>query len=341
MAKNITMKDIAIKLGVSTVTVSKALSGKEGVSNEVRELIKHTAEEMGYRYNALGKSMREGRNYNIGILIAEQFMHESAFYSKMYQALIKEMMKFDYFGILEIISGHDERKLVMPHILKKNKVDGIILLGQMHRDYIRMIDNTNIPYIFLDFVDDTFNVDTIISDNVYGAYEITKYLISHGHSKIGFVGNQLATTSITDRYIGFYKALLENKLEIKEEWIINDRDEYGNFIDLRLPKELPTAFVCNCDKIAYELILLLKKKGIRVPNDVSVVGYDNYIYATLSDPQITTVEVNVEAMSEMAVASIIRRCINPAIESSRKIISGKIIVRNSVSNLIDKRQNAN
>lgn len=78
MAKNITMKDIAIKLGVSTVTVSKALSGKEGVSNEVRELIKHTAEEMGYRYNALGKSMREGRNYNIGILIAEQFMHESA-----------------------------------------------------------------------------------------------------------------------------------------------------------------------------------------------------------------------------------------------------------------------
>jgi LacI family transcriptional regulator len=204
-----------------------------------------------------------------------------------------------------------------------------------------MIDNTNIPYIFLDFVDDTFNVDTIISDNVYGAYEITKYLISHGHSKIGFVGNQLATTSITDRYIGFYKALLENKLEIKEEWIINDRDEYGNFIDLRLPKELPTAFVCNCDKIAYELILLLKKKGIRVPNDVSVVGYDNYIYATLSDPQITTVEVNVEAMSEMAVASIIRRCINPAIESSRKIISGKIIVRNSVSNLIDKRQNAN
>ena len=336
MGRNVTMKDIASELGVSTVTVSKALSGKEGVSEEVRELIKHTAEEKGYRYNTLGKSMREGKNYNIGILIAEQFMHESAFYSKMYQALIKEMMRFDYFGILEIVSGHDERRCAMPNLLKHNKVDGLILLGQMHRDYIKMIDNTNIPYIFLDFVDDTFNVDTIISDNVYGAYEITKYLISQGHKKIGFIGNRLATTSITDRYIGFYKAIIEHKLDTNEEWIIDDRDEYGNFIDLRLPRELPTAFVCNCDKIAYELILSLKKKNIRVPDDISVVGYDNYIFATLSDPQITTVEVNVAAMSDMAVASIIRRCTSPTAESSRKIISGRIVIRDSVANPVDK-----
>ncbi|NLY48422.1 MAG: LacI family transcriptional regulator [Clostridiales bacterium] len=337
MGKNITMKDIAKQLGVSTVTVSKALSGKEGVSRDVRELIKKTADEMGYRYNTLGKSMREGKSYNIGILTAEHFMHESAFYSKIYQALIKEMMRFDYFAILEIISGHDERSLVMPHILRKNEVDGIIFLGQMQSNYIKMIDSTGIPYIFLDFVDDAFNVDTIISDNVYGSYEITKYLISNGHKKIGFIGNQFATTSITDRYIGFYKAMLENKLEINEEWIISDRDEYGNFIDLKLPKNLPTAFVCNCDKIAYELILLLKKSGVSVPDDVSVVGYDNYVYSVLSDPQITTVEVNVDAMSEMAVASIIRNCTNPATKSSRKIISGKIIIRNSVSNLIDKK----
>ncbi|NLO08413.1 MAG: LacI family transcriptional regulator [Clostridiales bacterium] len=337
MRKNITMKDIATELGVSTVTVSKALSGKEGVSDELRTLIKHKAEEMGYRYNALGKSMREGKNYNIGILIAEQFMHEIAFYSKIYQALIKEMMRFDYFGILEIISGHEEKKCLLPNILKNNKVDGIILLGQLHRDYIIKIDNTGIPYIFLDFVDDAFNVDTIISDNVYGSYEITKYLISKGHSEIGFIGNQLATTSITDRYLGFYKAMLEHKLSIRQEWIINDRDEEGNFIDLKLPEDLPTAFVCNCDKIAYELILLLKRMNIRVPEDVSVVGYDNYIFATLSDPQITTVEVNVEAMSEMAVDSIIRRFTNSSIESSRKIISGRIIIRDSVYNLIDNR----
>lgn len=337
MTKNVTMKDIAKELGVSTVTISKALSGKEGVSDELRKLIKCKADEMGYRYNALGKSMRDGKNYNIGILIPEQFMHESAFYSKMYQSLIKEMMPYNYFGILEIVSCQEEKESIMPRILKNNKVDGIILLGQMQKDYIWMIDKTKVPYIFLDFVDDTFDVDTIISDNVYGSYEITNYLISEGHGEIGFIGNQFATTSITDRYLGYYKALLEHRLRIHEEWIIKDRNEQGEFIELLLPKELPTAFVCNCDKIAYELIKLLKKKGIRVPEDVSVVGYDNYIYATLSDPQITTVEVNVDAMSETAILSIIRRIQNPNLESSRKIISGRIIIRDSVTNLIDKK----
>lgn len=337
MTKNVTMKDIAKELDVSTVTISKALSGKEGVSDELRKLIKCKADEMGYRYNALGKSMRDGKNYNIGILIPEQFMHESAFYSKMYQSLIKEMMPYNYFGILEIVSCQEEKESIMPRILKNNKVDGIILLGQMQKDYIWMIDKTKVPYIFLDFVDDTFDVDTIISDNVYGSYEITNYLISEGHGEIGFIGNQFATTSITDRYLGYYKALLEHRLRIHEEWIIKDRNEQGEFIELLLPKELPTAFVCNCDKIAYELIKLLKKKGIRVPEDVSVVGYDNYIYATLSDPQITTVEVNVDAMSETAILSIIRRIQNPNLESSRKIISGRIIIRDSVTNLIDKK----
>lgn len=337
MTKNVTMKNIAKELDVSTVTISKALSGKEGVSDELRKLIKCKADEMGYRYNALGKSMRDGKNYNIGILIPEQFMHESAFYSKMYQSLIKEMMPYNYFGILEIVSCQEEKESIMPRILKNNKVDGIILLGQMQKDYIWMIDKTKVPYIFLDFVDDTFDVDTIISDNVYGSYEITNYLISEGHGEIGFIGNQFATTSITDRYLGYYKALLEHRLRIHEEWIIKDRNEQGEFIELLLPKELPTAFVCNCDKIAYELIKLLKKKGIRVPEDVSVVGYDNYIYATLSDPQITTVEVNVDAMSETAILSIIRRIQNPNLESSRKIISGRIIIRDSVTNLIDKK----
>ncbi|NLP34802.1 MAG: LacI family transcriptional regulator [Clostridiales bacterium] len=341
MGKKVTMKDIAKELGVSAVTVSKALSGKEGVSESVRETIKSKADEMGYRYNALGKSMREGKNYNVGILIAEQFMHDSAFYSKMYQSLIKDLLQFDYFGILEIIPGQEEKECTMPRILQNNKVDGIILLGQMKREYIRMIHKTNIPYIFLDFTDDSFNADTIISDNVHGSYEITKYLISQGHKKIGFVGNRLATTSIMDRYIGCYKALLENKLGIQEDWIIADRDDQGTFIDLILPKDMPTAFVCNCDKIAYELVLLLKKKGYRVPEDVSVVGYDNYIFATLSDPQLTTVEVNVNAMSEMAVMSILRRIQNPTTESGRKVISGSIIIRDSVANRIDKCNDIN
>lgn len=329
MGKNVTMKDVAIQLGVSTVTVSKALSDREGVSGSVREIIKQKADEMGYRYNVMAKSMKDGMNYNIGILVAEQFMHESAFYSKMYQRLMKDLMTQKYFGILEIISAEAEKDCIMPHVLQNNKVDGIIILGQMGRNYLEKIQSAGIPFIFLDFSDDHFPVDTIVSDSFYGSYELTNKLIFMGHSKIGYVGNRNATTSIMDRYIGYFKSMLQNNLSVNEDWVINDRDERGNFCPLILPKEMPTAFVCNCDEIAYYFILELKKAGYRVPEDISVAGFDNYIYATLSSPQITTVEVNVDAMSETAVGSIIRRIKNPHQEYGRNVISGRIIMRES------------
>ena len=330
MGKNITMKDVAEQLGVSTVTVSKALSDREGVSDAVRETIKQKAEEMGYRYNFLGKSMKEGMNYNIGILIAEQFMHESAFYAKMYQTIVKDLLVFDFFGILEVVSEEEEKSGGLPHILQNSKVDGIIILGQMRRCYLEKIAASDIPYIFLDFADDYFKVDTIISDSFNGAYEITNHLIHLGHKDIGFVGNINATSSIMDRYIGYYKSLLQNKLKIREEWILSDRDDHGKFMKIKLPEIMPTAFVCNCDEVAYSFILQLKKVGYRIPEDISVVGYDNYLYATLSDPQITTVEVNVEAMSEAAVNSIMKRIKHPTKDYGRKVISGRIVYRDSV-----------
>lgn len=329
MGKSITMKDVALQLGVSTVTVSKALSDKEGVSDGVRDIIKQKADEMGYRYNFMGKSMKEGRNYNIGVVIADQFMHDSAFYSKMYQTIVKDLLKNDLFAILEVITEEVEKDCTLPLILQNNKVDGIIILGQMSRPYIEKIAVTDIPFVFLDFSDDHFQADTIVSDSFYGAYVLTNYLVSLGHKKIGYIGNRNATTSIMDRYIGYYKSLVQNKLQVKEEWVINDRDDRGKFCEIELPIDMPTAFVCNCDEIAYNFIIQLKKAGYRVPEEVSVVGYDNFIYATLSEPTITTVEVNIEAMSESAVSSIIKRVKQPSQDYDRKVISGRIVYRNS------------
>jgi LacI family transcriptional regulator len=330
MGKNITMKDVADRLGVSTVTVSKALSDKEGVSEVLRESIKQMAREMGYRYNTLGRSMKEGRNYNIGILIAEHFMSENAFYSKMYQTINRDLLSCNYFGIMELISEEAEKEGRIPQLLQNNKVDGIIMLGQMKRGYIQMIADSGIPFIFLDFTDEHFKVDTIVSDSFHGSYEITCHLIEQGHTRIGFIGNISATTSIMDRYLGYYKALLENGLELRSDWVIADRDGHGKFCPILLPNEKPTAFVCNCDEVAYAFILQLKKAGFSVPDQMSVVGYDNYIYATLSEPAITTVEVNIEAMSEAAVSSILKRIKKPDSEYGRKVISGRIIYRDSV-----------
>ncbi len=334
--KNVTMKDIADKLNISTVTVSKALSDKDGVSEELKNRIKKISEEMGYRYNTLAKSMKEGKSYNVGIIVADRFIRDDgdAFYLKMYQSVVKSLSQSGYYGIMEIISSEQEKDIVMPNIIQNNKVDGIIILGQMSYEYVSSINIMGIPLIFLDFYDELLEVDSVVSDSFYGSYILTNHLIAQGHKDIAFVGNILSTSSILDRYLGYYKSLLSNGINLKEEWIITDRSEDGTYIDIEFPDKMPTAFVCNNDAVAYLLINKLKKKGYKIPDDISVVGFDNYIFATLSTPKLTTVEVDIALMSGEAVKAIIGKINNDGYRVGRLVINGKLIIRDSVKNLL-------
>lgn len=335
MKRNITMRDIANELNVSTVTVSKALADKEGVSEALKTQIKELAVKRGYKYNAVAKGMKEGCTYNIGILVSERFMNDknNSFYWNMYQQIVKYLTKLNYAGILELISLEDEKKCKLPNLIENNKIDGIIMLGQVRHRYIDFILDQNIPLVFLDFYDKHFDMDSIVSDNMYGAYLITSYLVQNGHTDIGFVGNIYQTSSILDRYLGYYKTLVENKLEIVPEWIIPDRDEDGKFCDFALPSKMPTAFVCNCDEIAFYFIQYLNEQGYKVPEDISVVGFDNFIYSTLSRPQITTVEVEIESMSEFAVTTLLRKIKDEDYKVGRKVVAGNLVIRDSVRSI--------
>lgn len=335
--KNVTMKDIAAQLDISTVTVSKALSDREGVSKELREKIKSVAEEMGYRYNSLAKGMKEGKSYNIGVVIADRFVKDDvdAFYLKMYHNVVKALSKANYYGIMEIVSARAEKELLIPNIISDNKVDGVIILGQMSSEYLAVIKKTSIPLVFLDFYDELLDVDSVIGDSFYGSYTLTNHVISRGHKEIGFVGNIFATSSILDRYLGYYKALITNKINLKEEWIVPDRGDDGEYIDFALPEKMPTAFVCNCDAVAYLFVKKLKKLGYKVPEDVSVVGFDNYIFASLSSPKITTVEVDVVMMAETTVGAVMRKIQGDSRSMGRKVISGNLVIHDSVKLIAD------
>lgn len=333
MGKKITMRDIASELQVSTVTVSKALSDREGVSDEVRNRIKQKAEEMGYRYHSLAKSMKEGISYNVGVVVAERFFSDNAFYSNLYQRLVIELGKADYSCILEILSYEDEKQDVLPKMISGNKIDGLIVLGQLKKHYINTLSQEDIPYIFLDFYDEHFAIDTVVSDSVYGSYILTNYLIENGHERIGFVGDVTATSSILDRYLGYYKALIQHGIPMRRDWIIKDRDENGKFIRLELPEEMPQAFVCNCDEIAYHLVERLKEEGYQVPEDISVVGFDDFIYASVCTPPLTTFRISQEMMAETAVDALARKMRDATYHAGRKVISGNIVIRDSVKHV--------
>lgn len=331
MIRNITMSDIAKELGVSTVTVSKALADKEGVSDAVREKIKEKAEEMGYRYNSLAKGMKEGISGNVGILVPGTYFNDNAFYNSLYNRNVQDLTHCGYSCILEILSKEDEREGVLPNMIENNKIDGLIILGQVKRDYIAKIREIDIPFLFQDFYDQEYDVDSVVSDNVYGAYQLTNYLIGRGHKRIGFVGDIYATSSIMDRYLGYYRALLQSRIELRQDWIIKDRDEvHGTYTSFDLPDELPDAFFCNCDEVAYSLVNQLKSMGIRVPEDISVIGFDDYIYASFCDPKLTTYRVAIETMSETAVDAIIKKIKDNSFRIGRKVIGGNIVIRDSV-----------
>ena len=333
------MSDIAKAMNVSTVTVSKALGDRDGVSESLRERIKQKATEMGYRIHTGGRTLKEGLTYNIGIVVAKHFISEpSAFYWIMYKYLVELLQRQNYYGMLEVVEDGTDGSCEIPNSVHDKKVDGLILLGQFSDEYIDKLMSFSIPTVFLDFYGSREDAETVLSDSFYGAYILTSYLIDCGHRNIGFLGSISSTSSIQDRYLGYYKALLEHGLPLSREWVIGDRSPEGEIHKtFRLPQNLPTAFVCNCDEAAFKLVNQLQSMGYKVPGDISIVGYDNHIYSTMCQPHLTTMDVNSQAMATEAVDIILHKIRDINYKRGRTLVAGKLIRRDSVRNLNAER----
>lgn len=327
------MADIAEKVGVSIVTVHNALTGQKGVSDEMRSRIRKTAEELGYhQMSAAAKRERNrGGLRNIGVIISEKYLASyTTFYWKMYQELAMIATDKGCMAAVEILKKEMEEELILPRIQEEHTVDALVIMGEISRDYIHhMKENTDIPVIFLDFYDKELAADAVIADNFYGMYIMTEYLYKKGFTKMAYVGSINSTSSIMDRYCGFRKAQLEHSDTLPEEWLIEDRDKRGQMF-ITLPSHLPEAFVCNCDLAAGMLILELEKKGIRVPEDISVVGFDNYLYPGFPDKKITSYEVNMNGMAKAALDKAMKQIRNPGSGKGLSVISGKIVEKESV-----------
>ncbi len=340
MAK-VRLADIAEKVGVSQVTVHNALSGNKGVSLELREKIQQVAEEMGYQPLVKQKKQIQYQEEpkKVGVLIAENYLAEyTTFYWKIYQELVLNATEKRCFTIVEVLTKEMEKKtFLMPQFVSDKTVDGLIIIGEIDRKYIaRLKEATDIPIVYLDFYDKDLAKDAVVADNFYGMYLMTELLFAHGLEQIGFIGSVYATSSIMDRYCGYSKSMLEHHKAIQPEWLIEDRDEMGK-VDFKLPERLPQAFVCNCDYVAGLLVFKLWERGLRVPEDISVVGFDNYLSSggpsyvyPFGDVKITTYEVNTKAMTKVALNKVLKRIVNPGYSPNLEVVSGHIVMKKTV-----------
>ena len=330
MKKRVSMQDIADSVGVSKVTVSKVLRGKSDVSRNVEQQVTDAAVRLGYSYGGKKAAAPVSR---ITVLAAESFFGANdCFYAKLYRFLSGELEVRRIDTGLTMLDRRSELGGVVPEKLKNRETDGIIVLGQLARKYLEKLQTLQLPMVFLDFYYDGFDVTSVNTDNFFSAYELTNRLINLGHTRIAFVGNLAFTSSIQDRFLGFCKALIEHHIPYRPEWVLNDRMSDGSYLEIHLPEEMPTAFVCNCDAVALLLIETLKRKGYRVPLDVSVVGFDDSVHAVRSEPQITTVHVNLEEMARLAVQAIVKEA-GTGRQRNRILSRGRIVPRESVLDL--------
>jgi DNA-binding LacI/PurR family transcriptional regulator len=336
MSKSVKMSDIAAKVGVSTVTVSKAISGQKGVSEGMRARIMKLADDMGYVPPASRHTPESGKSRNIGVLIAEMFLDKyNSFYWQMYQEITTRASAKGCFVMLEVVSSDEISTGTMPKLISERKIDGLVIIGKMVHSYLEAIRSNGIPAVYLDFYDDTA-CDSVISNGFYGTYKLTEYLHSLGHHDIAYVGTVEATESIADRYWGYRKSMLNNGIEFRDEWLIPDRNPDTGDLNRtevwNLPAKMPTAFVCNCDLTASYLIKNLEMRGYKVPEDISVVGFDNYLYPGLSEIGITTYEVDMKEMARRTIKRLLQRIEIP--EETLPImivVEGHLIVKESTA----------
>lgn len=338
MSAAVTLKDIAEALDTSIVTVSNALSGKKGVSESVRKSVMDKARELGYnsaRYMKSHPEEKGGRGYTLGVVVASGYIEVGgSFYWAMYQRVAYAASRRQSFTMLEVVDREKEQAAELPGLLREGMADGLIVIGKMEEGYIeKLLKTSRVPVVLMDFRFRGAECDTVLSNNYIGMYRMTRYLLQRGHRDIGYIGAIEDNENLCDRYFGYRRGLEEWGIPLRPEWILTDLEPVIFQRQLKLPDPLPTAFVCASDLIASVLYDRLKDAGLKVPEDISVVGYDNYLYGHSFAGELTTYHVDLEEMARIAVKLLLRRIGGNREFCGERYIDSGIIERSSVKDI--------
>lgn len=338
----VTMKDIAQIHGVSVNAVSLALNNKQGISNEMRIKILRTAEELGY-LETKEKFLKTFARTNICVMMQKRYSQDMNFYGKVLYGVVEEAKKNGYDTLMNFF---DDDAFEVPKTITQRGATGIIVIGKIRDKNIKKICNTHTPVVLADHASMIENTDSIITDNKRGSYMLVKYLLEKGFTKIGFYGELGYSLSIKERYWGYKEAMSEFMRNVSREQIERYVDKYSilegieeavlannNKEIIELVKKhpiLPEVFVCSNDKAAISLMVALQILGYKVPDDISVAGFDNIDICEKVCPKLTTINVNKELMGKRAVQRLLYRLSHKKSLPENAVIGVEMIERESV-----------
>lgn len=338
----IKMEDIAKMASVSKSAVSLALSGKPGISEETRAKILQIVKENGYlprtmvktdKKSGLSNTLRFVACTNSGIVL-EQFNKQPFFMELIHH--VEEQCRSRGYSLFFSSVPTEQLEDTILTMETENETSGMILLGtNLAPQQIELIAKKQPNLVVIDTCFETMDVNFIVMNNVMGAYQAAKHLLDLGHRRIGYVQSHSRMYNFDARKKGFLQALEEKQLSVEEaHWfsvspiVVSSQEEFKQRLQ-DLKGQLPSALFCECDYIAISVIKSCIELGIRIPEDLSVIGFDNIHESTVITPELTTVHVEKAAIAELAVTKLLDLVEHEDKVKIKSFIDTQLVIRNS------------
>jgi LacI family transcriptional regulator len=287
-----TISEVAQKAGVSITTVSHVINKTRFVSEETRERVEMAIEKMGYRPNALARSLRSGESYTIGLILPDS---ANPFFAEVGRSIEIAAFEAGYSVILSNTENDVDKECIYIDVLIKKQIDGMIFVGTGEDiDSYKGLLDLNIPVVAMDRDYPELKMDVVISDNLQGGRLATQHLISLGHKRIGCIAGPSKVNLSARRVIGYIQSLEQAGLAVDRNLIISGdfHPKSGQTAakELLAMQDPPTAiFACN-DLMAIGALRAGMELGRRIPQDLAVVGYDDIELASYTTPPLTTIQ---------------------------------------------------
>lgn len=336
----VSLKTIAEKCGVSTATVSKALNDQKDISDDTKERIRKEAEKLGYFPNAAARALKTNRSYNIGVLFEEEagrgLTHE--YFSGVLNGLKVQAEKMGY-DVTFINNRLESRKMSYYEHCRYRNFDGVIIVcAEFGAANVEELMNGKIPVVTIDYVH--HNCTAVSSNNINGMEKLVRYIYEQGHRKIAYIHGQENSDVTKDRLVSFYRTMKELGLEIPDEYIrcadyLETEEAARQTEELLKLKNPPTCILYPDDTALIGGRNVIIAKGLKIPGDISIAGYDGIRMSELLYPQITTIKQDTDRIGSEAAKRLIHLIEEPKTTLiERVVIEGTLMKGQSVGELI-------
>lgn len=335
-----TIREVAEKAGVSFTTVSHVINNTRFVSEETRERVLAAMEELHYRQNALARSLRSGKTHTLGLILPDS---SNPFFADIGRSVEAAAFELGYSVILCNTESDLHREQLYVDVLSKKQVDGVIFVATGDQaNSAELLVSLNLPVVLVDREILGIGLDSVLADNCQGGMLATNHLIQFGHRRIACITGPSYLTPSAERITGFSQAMEAAQIKVEDSYLLRGdfHSESGYTCTrqlLSLPEPPTAIFSCN-DLMAIGVLRAAAEAGLRLPQDLSIVGFDDIELASYTSPPLTTISQPIGEIGRIATHLLVDRMEDKTLSPRREILPPKLIVRGSTGPAPEKEE---